>query len=64
MDPVNAEMSDWARNVFMYNKDKIEIVVLFNWYAYLQYAHALSTAEGYRGYGAEQGNKVLKSLLW
>ncbi|KAK9007832.1 hypothetical protein V6N11_074748 [Hibiscus sabdariffa] len=27
------------------------------------YAHALSTAEGYRGYGAEQGNQVLRKAI-
>ena len=26
----------------------------------LQYAHALSTISGYRGYGAEQGNMVYR----
>lgn len=29
-----------------------------------QHARRLSTVEGYRGYGAEQGNKVLWSLFW
>lgn len=29
------------------------------WYfTVLQYAHALSTVDGYTGYGPEQGNKV------
>ncbi|GMJ12941.1 eds two suppressor 5, AGD2-like defense response protein 1 [Hibiscus trionum] len=27
------------------------------------YAHALSTAEGYRGYGAEQGNQALRKAI-
>lgn len=29
---------------------------------YMQHARRLSTIEGYRGYGAEQGNKVFLSL--
>ncbi|KAF2309035.1 hypothetical protein GH714_000219 [Hevea brasiliensis] len=28
-----------------------------------EYAHALSTVEGYRGYGAEQGNKALRKAI-
>lgn len=27
-------------------------------FCFFQYAHALSTADGYTGYGPEQGNKV------
>lgn len=33
------------------------------WSFVLQYARALATAEGYRGYGAEQGNKVSRKLV-
>ncbi|XWS68326.1 hypothetical protein CRYUN_Cryun04dG0080700 [Craigia yunnanensis] len=36
---------------------------IFHFYGILQYACALSTTDGYRGYGAEQGNQALRKSI-